>query len=94
MSRPYSNIQSPGLPAEEYKKLIREQNRGRLEKHFEQHGDSISTNFRPNPYRDAGLSYEERYRLSQIRSATKAALGPSFAFAGIDNACYSKEKPS
>jgi hypothetical protein len=72
---------SSSLPDEEFRDLHRAQNRERLESHFEHRGGCSRSN-EPlhSAYRDAGLSREERRGISEVRSATRAALGPSFDF--------------
>ncbi|KAH7075425.1 hypothetical protein BKA63DRAFT_594851 [Paraphoma chrysanthemicola] len=69
-----------GLPGDEYQILRRANDRERLERHFE--GGSSSRTYQPSSsaYRDAGLSYSQRHGISEVRNATRAALGPSFDF--------------
>lgn len=71
----------------EARTIRRAQDRARLEQHFEHRGNSSVSKPAPlSSYRDRGLSQSERHRISQIKSATRAALGPSFNF--IDEASY------
>jgi hypothetical protein len=78
---PQSSQESSGLPHEEYRNLCRVQNRERLETHFDHNGDNSDLYRTPcSSYRDAGLSQVERLRISEVRSATRAALTPSFDF--------------
>lgn len=73
--------QSHGLPGEEYRSLRRAQDRDRLETHFEHCGNVKTSYAAPrSAYRDAGLSQSECYRVSEVRSATRATLGGSFEF--------------
>jgi hypothetical protein len=70
-----------GLPGEEYRKLRRGQDRERLEKHFEPR----ESHFKPlislhSAYRTASLSQDQRLRISEVKSATRVALGSSFDF--------------
>lgn len=65
----------------ESRNIRRDQDRERLEKHLEHRGNSGHSYPAPHSnYRDAGLSEGERVRISQVKSATRAALGPSFHF--------------
>jgi len=70
---------SHGLPGEEYSRL---HTRDRLNTHFEHRGNKDAPYPEPtrSAYRDAGLSRESRVRVSETRSATRAALGSSFDF--------------
>jgi hypothetical protein len=84
------NYYSPGnsydshgrLPQDEYRHMCRAQERERLETHFT-HQNKLRTNtYAPyrSAYRDAGLSHSSRHQISEVQSATRAALGPSFDF--------------
>jgi hypothetical protein len=78
---PTASQRSVGLPEEEYRGLYRAQTRERLESHFEHRGGSSSSSESSHSvYRDAGLAREERRAISEVRSATRAALGSSFDF--------------
>jgi hypothetical protein len=78
---PIASQESFSLPGDEYHNLRRAQDRERLESHFEHRGDS-SLLYKPlrSAYRDIGLSYDHRRDISEVRSATRAALGPTFIF--------------
>jgi hypothetical protein len=76
-----SSQESIGLPHDEYRTLRRAQDRERLETHFEHDGSRLKSYIAPqSAYRNAVLSQRERLRVSEILSATRAALGPSFDF--------------
>jgi hypothetical protein len=67
------------LPSEEYRTLCRAQDRERLNKHFEHQGNRLKPAAAPySAYRQAGLPQDERVRISEVKSATRAALGASF----------------
>jgi hypothetical protein len=77
----HKSRESVSLPSEEYRALCLAQDRERLEKHFGHHGNCSNSVAAPcSAYRDARLSQHERSRISEIKSATRAALGPSFDF--------------
>lgn len=70
-----------GLPHDEYRALRRALDLEQLEDHFEHRGSRRpTTSYSRTAYRDAGLTQPERYRISEVGSATRAALGPSFDF--------------
>jgi hypothetical protein len=69
-----------GLPHDEYRSLRRALDREQLEKHFEHNRGRPATSYSRSAYRDVGLSQSERYRISEVGAATRAALGPSFEF--------------
>ncbi|KAH7399103.1 hypothetical protein DE146DRAFT_523557 [Phaeosphaeria sp. MPI-PUGE-AT-0046c] len=65
----------------ENRNIWRARDRACLEKHFEHHGNSGLSHPAPHSsYIDRGLSQGERHHISQAKSATRAALGPSFDF--------------
>jgi hypothetical protein len=72
---------SSGLPSDEYRTLRRAQDRSRLESHFSL-GEKVDATYTTtsSAYRSAGLSQSERFRVSEVRSATRSALGSSFNF--------------
>jgi hypothetical protein len=80
--RPYlDQSRSHGLPGDEYRNLCRTQGRDRLETYFEHRGNVRTPYVAPySAYREAGLSQGECFRVSEARSATRAALGGSFDF--------------
>ncbi|KAH7090711.1 hypothetical protein FB567DRAFT_520494 [Paraphoma chrysanthemicola] len=69
-----------GLPADEYQTLRRANDRERLERHFKSGSRSRALQPSRSAYRDAGLSYTQRHDISEVRNATRAALGASFDF--------------
>jgi hypothetical protein len=72
---------SHGLPVDEYRSLRRAQDRSCLETHFSHRGNVNTPYTVPySAYRSAGLSQGERFRVSQVKSATRAALEGSFDF--------------
>jgi hypothetical protein len=79
---PASSQESFGLPHDEYRNLRRGQDRERLETHFSHQGEARSNSYTGShsAYRDAGLSQPSRHRVSEVRSSTRATLGPSFDF--------------
>lgn len=61
--------------------MRRDQNRNRLEKHLEHRGNVGHSYPAPHShFRDRGLTQGERLHISQVKAATRAALGPSFDF--------------
>jgi hypothetical protein len=73
--------QSFGLPDEEYRDLRRAQDRERLQSHFEgRRGNSQGYEPRRTDFQDAGLSQQRRHDISEVRVATRAALGGGFNF--------------
>lgn len=73
------NYKRVGLPANEMRGLDRAQRRSDLEHHFNHSGDA-SRAYKPSRtvYQDAELSRDQRHKISEIRTATRATLGPSF----------------
>jgi hypothetical protein len=73
------NYKRVGLPANERHDLDRAQRRSDLAHHFDRQGDK-SRAYKPSrtAYQDAGLSHDQRQKISDIRTATRAALGSSF----------------
>jgi hypothetical protein len=91
-SRNHGSSQEPsGLPQDEFRNLCRAQERERLETHFTHKNKPrpIAYTSSRAAYRDAGLSQSSRHHISEVHSATRAALGPSFDF--ID-ASYSSSR--
>ena len=84
-----NGYRSVGLPDDEWRELGRAQGRERLKSHFEQHRNS-SRSYQPtrSVYRDAGFSHSQRHGLSEVRSSTRAALGPNFD--PFDNESYDR----
>jgi hypothetical protein len=74
---PPTGYYHPGcLPSDEFQKLRKQQERSRLE-----HPGSPNHYMHPNtPYQRVGLSPDARLRISAVKKATRAALGPSFDF--------------
>lgn len=68
-----------GLPGDEYRILKGRQDRDRLEAHFAHRG-SGSNPRSSTAYQQAGMSKHERTNISELRSATRRALGESFDF--------------
>jgi hypothetical protein len=78
---PRNSHESFGLPHEEYRDLCRSQDIERLETHLSHNRNRSNSYAAPrSSYREAGLSQHERLCVSEVRSATRAALGPSFDF--------------
>ncbi|KAI4626792.1 hypothetical protein J4E83_003945 [Alternaria metachromatica] len=70
------------LPNDEYRYLVKQQHRSRLEAHFAQPSLSSTRNMIPKtPYQKQGnLSRERRAEISAAKFATRAALGAGFDF--------------
>ena len=70
------------LPNDEYRYLVKQQHRYRLEAHFAQPSLSSTRNMIPKtPYQKQGnLSRERRAQISAAKFATRAALGAGFDF--------------
>jgi hypothetical protein len=82
-SRNHGSSQEPsGLPQDEFRNLRCAQERERLETHFTHQNKSRINTYTSSrsAYRDAGLSQSSRHHISEVHSATRAALGPSFDF--------------
>jgi hypothetical protein len=78
---PDATQQSFGLPDEEYRALRRAQDRERLQSHFGRRGgNSRGYQARRTAFQDAGLSQQRRHETSEVRAATRAALGGGFHF--------------
>lgn len=74
-----STNSSLGLPGDEFRTLKRRQNRDRLENHFSHRGASNYSHSR-TAYQDAHLGHNERVRISEVKNATRKALGSNFDF--------------
>ncbi|KAL5116210.1 hypothetical protein ACEQ8H_005875 [Pleosporales sp. CAS-2024a] len=67
-----------GLPGDDFTRL---RQRDGIERHFGHGGAGDAAYEAPrSTYRDAGLSRDHRSRISEVRGATRAALGSSFDF--------------
>ncbi|KAF1852018.1 uncharacterized protein K460DRAFT_413497 [Cucurbitaria berberidis CBS 394.84] len=70
---------SSGLPGDEFHTLQKRQTRDRLEAHFSHHGSSTRSHPRTS-YQDVFLPQDDRVRISEVKNATRRALGSSFDF--------------
>jgi hypothetical protein len=68
-----------GLPGDDFTRLCQQD---RLNTHFQHRGNQDAALPEPprSAYRDAGISQSQRSRISEVRGATRAALGSSFDF--------------
>ena len=77
---------SPGLPAEEYQYLRKQQQRQHLESQLRSRSNTSpyfthSPTYSQTAFQQAGLAHAQRVHISEVRNATRKALGANFDFA-------------